>query len=223
MIGALPLLGSEGANLTKCNARKLDFPHWYNTPPGQNASPSFAWAFLTVPGYALLLSLRNQAKVTRKEFPVMVLIAVCGWLVANFATIANKVNASCNGTKDEHCPVPEVLQNHSYLYSALGSFTVGILANIYGRFFDGRSFVVAVPGILFQLPSGMTGSTTLWNFATLQDDGSGSGNTEVTSGLQIGAQLLNISLGIAIGLFASSLMMYFLGGHRVRGAGMFSF
>mgnify|MGYP001508397927 CR=1 FL=1 len=91
MIGALPLLGSEGANLTKCNARKLDFTHWYNTPPGQNASPSFAWAFLTVPGYALLLSLRNQAKVTRKEFPAMVLIAVCGWLVANFATIANKV------------------------------------------------------------------------------------------------------------------------------------
>ena len=223
MIGALPLLGSEGANLTKCNARKLDFPHWYNTPPGQNASPSFAWAFLTVPGYALLLSLRNQAKVTRKEFPAMVLIAVCGWLVANFATIANKVNSSCNGTKDEHCPVPEVLQNHSYLYSALGSFTVGILANIYGRFFDGRSFVVAVPGILFQLPSGMTGSTTLWNFATLQDDGSGSGNTEVTSGLQIGAQLLNISLGIAIGLFASSLLMFFLGGHRVRGGGMFSF
>ena len=112
-------------------------------------------AFLTVPGYATLLSLRNQAKATRKEFPVMILIAICGWLVSNFAMIADNVNSDCMGKSDGHCPVPEVLKDHTYLYSAMGSFTVGILSNIYGRFFDGRSFVVSVPGILYQLPTGI--------------------------------------------------------------------
>lgn len=228
MIGALPLLGSQDARLTECRAR-LDFPHWYNTPPGQGSSRSFAWAFLTVPMYSTFLSLRNQAKPTRKEFPAMVIIAICGWLVSNFAMIASKVNSECDPSNPGVCPVPEVLQSHAYLYSAMGSFTVGILSNIYGRFFGGRSFVVSVPGILYQLPTGMTGapgSTTLWNFGIKARDDQNpnvSGNEEVTSGLQIGAQLLNVSLGIAIGLFASSLVMFIIGGRKARGTGMLAF
>ena len=156
----------------------------------------------------------------------MILIAICGWLVSNFAMIADNVNSDCMGKSDGHCPVPEVLKDHTYLYSAMGSFTVGILSNIYGRFFDGRSFVVSVPGILYQLPTGMTGApdqAMLWNFASQRQSNSSAQSSEVTSGLQIGAQLLNISLGIAIGLFASSLLMFFLGGRKVRGGGMFSF
>ena len=225
MIGALPLMGSSSFDID-CKASRQTLSHWYNTPPGQSGSPSFAWAFLTVPGYATLLSLRNQAKATRKEFPVMILIAICGWLVSNFAMIADNVNSDCMGKSDGHCPVPEVLKDHTYLYSAMGSFTVGILSNIYGRFFDGRSFVVSVPGILYQLPTGMTGApdqANLWNFATNRQSSGNAQSSEVTSGLQIGAQLLNISLGIAIGLFASSLLMFFLGGRKVRGGGMFSF
>ena len=225
MIGALPLMGSSSFDID-CKASRKTLGHWYNTPPGQSGSPSFAWAFLTVPGYATLLSLRNQAKATRKEFPVMILIAICGWLVSNFAMIADNVNSDCMGKSDGHCPVPEVLKDHTYLYSAMGSFTVGILSNIYGRFFDGRSFVVSVPGILYQLPTGMTGApdqANLWNFASQSQSSGNAQSSEVTSGLQIGAQLLNISLGIAIGLFASSLLMFFLGGRKVRGGGMFSF
>ena len=72
----------------------------------------------------------------------------------------------------------------------------------------------------------MTGApdqANLWNFASQRQSDSSAQSSEVTSGLQIGAQLLNISLGIAIGLFASSLLMFFLGGRKVRGGGMFSF
>lgn len=220
MIGSLPLIqyGNHTVESTACNARNIpQFAHWYNTPPGgialtQQPSDSrrlygsLAWAFLCVPGYATLLSLRNQAKVVRKEFPVMVFIAVCGWVVSNFSVYAN---------------VPSALQSHAYLFSAMGSFTVGMLANIYGRIFDGRSFVVAVPGILYQLPSGMTGSVNLYSFATLRNNENGS--AEVSQGFQIGASLLNVSLGIAIGLFASSLLMFILGGRKVRIGGMFSF
>ncbi|KAL4402187.1 pheromone-regulated protein Prm10 [Malassezia pachydermatis] len=223
MIGALPLIkGDDDQGRAQCGARNhAQLMHWYNTMPGGKGKASFAWAFLTVPGYATLLSLRNQAKVTRKEFPTMVLIAISGWLVSNFAVIADNVTTGSN-------PVPSVLSQHPYLFSAMGSFTVGALANIYGRLFDGRSFVVAVPGILYQLPSGMTGGTaaspTFLSFATLAANSTGDSKTkEVTSGFQIGAQLLNVSLGIAIGLFASTLLMYFLGGRKVRGGGMFSF
>lgn len=221
MIGALPLVqfGNHTVDSTTCGAREIaQFSHWYNTPPGgqplssqqgnRHLYPSLAWAFLTIPGYAALLSLRNQAKIVRKEFPVMVLIAVCGWLVSNFSVFAS---------------VPAALQSHTYLFSAMGSFTVGTLANIYGRIFDGRSFVVAVTGILFQLPTGMTGTTTLYSFARLDNTNNGNGAAEVTQGFQIGATLLNVSLGIAIGLFASSLLMFILGGRKVRVGGMFSF
>lgn len=180
--------------------------HWYTT----KASPWFA--FLTVLGYSVMLSLRNQAKVTRKEFPVMVLIACGGWLVANYSQLMDKGDIS------------PVLTNQISLVAAMGSFTVGMLANLYGRFFDGRSFVVAVPGILYQLPSGLSGNgaSFITSFTTYSN-GTSSGVSEVSDGLSIGEQLLNVSLGIAIGLFCATIVMHFLGGRRVRGHGMFSF
>ena len=108
----------------------------------------------------------------------------------------------------------------------MGSFTVGILANIYGRIFDGRSFVVAVPGILFQLPSGLSGGASFLTQVTNSVASNFSQSTPestVGSGLQVGEQLLNVSLGIAIGLFASTILMHILGGSKIRGSNMFSF
>lgn len=222
MIGALPLLqGSDDASKTQCSTARSTFPAWYNKVPGSSSRVSFAWLVLVVPGYATLLSLRNQAKPTRKEFPTMVFIAVAGWVVSNFGIFADMTQTSTYKLTSMH----RTLDNHPYLYSTMGSFTIGVLANLYGQLFDGRSFVVAVPGILYQLPSGMSaGSTSFLNFATLQDSNTADNKSaEVTSGFQIGAQLLNVSLGIAIGLFAASLLIYFLGGRRARGRALFSF
>ncbi|WFD31614.1 hypothetical protein MSPP1_002653 [Malassezia sp. CBS 17886] len=197
-IGTAPVWSkAPGQRFLQCEPRN---EHWYTKLP-QNY-----WAFLTVPGYSICLSVRNQCKITRKEFPVMVLIACAGWVVSN-----NKVWAPPTNFQ-------EILQTQPYLVAAMGSFTVGILANTYGRVFDGRSFVVAVPGILYQLPSGLTGNVTFITGA----DSSGV-NNQVSNGFQIGEQLLNVALGIVIGLVCSTILMYILGGRKIRGAGMFSF
>lgn len=143
---------------------------------------------------------------------MMVLIACGGWLVANYSQLMDKGDIS------------PVLTNQISLVAAMGSFTVGMLANLYGRFFDGRSFVVAVPGILYQLPSGLSGNgASFITSFTSNSNGTSSGVSEVSDGLTIGEQLLNVSLGIAIGLFCATIVMHFLGGRRVRGHGMFSF
>lgn len=187
--------------------------HWYT------ATGSAWFGFLTVPGYAAMLSLRNQAKFNRKEFPAMVVIACAGWITSHIHVLMGKRRAN----------IAKALQM-PYMTAAMGSFTVGILANIYGRIFDGRSFVVAVPGILFQLPTGLDTSGTAASAGTngllngVKNDSSVDFSTNVVSnGFSIGEQLLSVALGITIGVFCSTIIMHILGGRKIRGGSMFSF
>ncbi len=159
------------------------------------------WAILTAPAYSICLSLRNQAKITRKEFPVMVLIACGGWACNHFAAKAT------------------ALSRRQDVTAALGSLAVGTMANVYGRIFDGRSFVVSVPGILFQLPSGLSNGGGLLNFASNQDS-----TSAFASGFTVAQSLVEVALGLTVGLFASTVLSYLLGGRKMRnGGGLFSF
>ena len=157
------------------------------------------YALLTVPGYSMCLSLRNHAKITRKEFPVMVLIAIAGWATNHFAAYQRN------------------LQNRQDFTSMLGSMAVGLLANIYGRVFDGRAFVVSVPGILYQLPSGLSNGGLL-NFANTSSDST----TAFNQGFAVASSLLQVAMGLTIGLFTSTVLTYALGGRKIRGGGLFS-
>ncbi|KAI9626930.1 hypothetical protein KEM48_010113 [Puccinia striiformis f. sp. tritici PST-130] len=98
--------------------------------------------------------------------------------------------------------------NRSDISSALGSFIVGFLANIYGRLFQGTSFIVALVPILFQLPSGL-GNGGLLYFANTSDS-----SHSFTSGFQVGQQLLEVSLGLVIGLFVATVLVYPFGNKR---------
>ncbi|PWN48540.1 DUF1212-domain-containing protein [Violaceomyces palustris] len=158
------------------------------------------WALLTTPGYSIALSLRNQVKINRKEFPVMVLIACAGWACNHFAAS----NPALSGRQD--------------ITSALGSLCVGILANIYGRMFDGRSFVVSVPGILYQLPSGLSNGGLL-KFADTTNS-----TSSYDSGFNVAQSLVEVALGLTVGLFAATTLSYMLGGRKMRNGGsLFSF
>jgi uncharacterized membrane protein YjjB (DUF3815 family) len=163
-------------------------------PPGiwwRQTVPLY-YALLTVPGFSISLSLRNQVKVNRKEFPVMVLIACAGWACNHFSATA------------------QALKGRQDITSALGSLCVGILANIYGRIFDGRAFVVAVPGesrdvaasgicsppplgILYQLPSGLSNGGLL-NFANVGEGSSATRN--FNSGFQVAQSLVEVAIGL---------------------------
>lgn len=168
---------------------------WWQSDVGE------VWSVLTAPAYSICLSLRNHAKVTRKEFPVMVLIACGGWACNHFAAKAR------------------ALSKRQDVTAALGSLAVGIMANLYGRIFDGRSFVVSVPGILYQLPSGLSNGGGLLNFANNSDSSSA-----FASGFTVAQSLVEVALGLTVGLFAATVLSYLLGGRKVRnGGGLFSF
>jgi uncharacterized membrane protein YjjB (DUF3815 family) len=133
------------------------------------------------------MSLRNQQPLFAKELvrslslspmiktnnqPVMVLIACAGW-VSNFYSA-------------------KAFPNRSDLTSAIGSFVVGTLGHIFGRFTKGSSFPVTVVGILFQLPSGLSNGG-IFSFAS--ENQSGSGNA-YSDGFQVAEQLVSVAIGL---------------------------
>ncbi|CAD6884752.1 unnamed protein product [Tilletia controversa] len=192
-------------NASYCDANHHDPSVWYRR------NVNLVWAFLTVPGFSAALSVRNQAKVTRKEFPVMVAIACAGWACNHFSSTA------------------KTLKGRQDITSALGSFAVGLLANMYGRFTGGRAFVVAVPGILYQLPSGLSNGGLL-NFvditantnATMATGGTTTGAFS-SSGFSVAASLIEVALGLTVGLFAATIVGHYLTSKRQRGTMVFSF
>ncbi|KAG6808326.1 hypothetical protein H0H93_000259, partial [Arthromyces matolae] len=104
--------------------------------------------------------------------PLLVGIACIGWVTNHFTGIA--------------------FGGQNNISSAVGAFAVGIVANLYARFFGGNAFVVMITGILFQLPSGL-GSGGLLNYVTLQTQGD---SNSYLSGFQ--TALLLISVGIEL-------------------------
>ncbi|KAG2071228.1 DUF1212-domain-containing protein [Suillus decipiens] len=160
-------------------------------------TPSLWWAFLSVPCYSLFLSLRFGAVFGRRELFLLVAISCIGWVTNHFV-----------GTK---------FPNQSDMSAAVGAFAVGLVSNLYGRFFEGNAFVVMITGILFQLPSGL-GSGGLFNFVVDQTSGSSS---SYLSGFNTALQLISTSVGLTVGLGISLVLVHPVQSKR-RAAGMFS-
>ncbi|KAH9058082.1 hypothetical protein EDB87DRAFT_1685728 [Lactarius vividus] len=171
----------------------------HSNAPWFRQTPSHYWAFLTVPMFALFLSLRNQAPWYRKELVQAVLVAIScvGWVTNHF------VSTRFPGQSD--------------ITAAVGAFAVGVVANIYGRIFNGNAFVVMITGILFQLPSGL-GNGGLLHFASQQASGN---STSYLSGFQVALQLVSVSIGLTVGL-GISLVLVFPIQSRKRKSGVFS-
>ncbi|KAG1824853.1 DUF1212-domain-containing protein, partial [Suillus subaureus] len=160
-------------------------------------TPSLWWAFLSVPCYSLFLSLRFGAVVGRRELFLLVAISCIGWVTNHFV-----------GVK---------FPNQSDISAAVGAFAVGLVSNLYGRFFEGNAFVVMITGILFQLPSGL-GNGGLFNFVVDQTSGSSS---SYSSGFNTALQLISTSVGLTVGLGISLVLVHPVQSRR-RAAGVFS-
>lgn len=180
-----------------CSGTHYDGAPWYLT------RPSSYWYFFTVPAFSFFLSLNLQQPVRgrtgRRELPVMMAFACAGWVTNYFGGRA--------------------FPGRSDIVSAIGSFCVGILGNIYGRVSKGASFPVMVTGILMQLPSGLK-EGGLFNFANDTDGGS---VAQWGTGFKVAGQLVSVAIGLTVGLFVAAVVMHPLGGSRRRGAGIFSF
>ena len=175
-------------NIIKGCYRHPQFP-WYLQP--------LPWwtQFLTVPLFGICLSLANLQPYRTKEFPVMVIIACVSYVT--------------NKAADHY------IFNRSEVVSAVGAFTVGMLGNIYSRKMGGTAFTSVVPGILFLVP---VSDDCLWSCSTLtafiQSGLSQAGGMTADNGIDIGSAMINVVIGITVGLFISQTVSYMFGSRR---------
>lgn len=184
-------LAISGGQDYQCTTLRLAAPWWRATIPAW-------WYFLTIPAYLLMLGLRNGQPLWRKETLIMLIIGSAGFS-ANFFS-------------------GKAFVNRADISSALGSFTVGFLGNVYGKFTKGSPFVVMVVGVLIQLPSGLSNNGGLLAFAS-----STSSTASYSAGFTTAENLVEIAVGLVVGLFISAAIVNFAGGGRRRGSNLSSF
>lgn len=162
------------------------------------------WRILFVPLFTLGLALVNQAHW--RQIPVMLLISSAGYTVTYF----------CNRR----------LTNAAELTSAIGAFVIGVLGNMYSRLGHGLAFAAMLPAIFVQVPSGVasqgsliagidTANNIVSNSSSASASSSSYGNVA-----SLGITMVQVSIGITVGLFVATLVIYPFGKKR---SGLFTF
>lgn len=185
---------------TTCSKPSVDF---FKSP--------YIQRFPFVAVMALLLVVVNQGRW--KQAPVMVTIALSGY-VTNFFCI-------------------QKLGSNSQVANTVGAFTIGIMGNLYSRLWHGHAATAILPGIFVLVPSGLAASGSIISGlesanmirANVSQPGragqfAGAGLSNQTAILNLGFGMVQIAIGITIGLFLAALFIYPYGKRR---SGLFSF
>ncbi|KAL4885756.1 hypothetical protein BJY04DRAFT_116810 [Aspergillus karnatakaensis] len=162
--------------------------------------------FCFVPLFVIFVAIINQAKF--KQLPVMIVIALSGYVTNYFST-----------TK---------LGSNSEVANTVGAFTIGLLGNLYSRLWRGHAAAAILPAIFVLVPSGLASSGSLiagLNYADSVREGIKNGTTanissQDTSIASLGFGMVQIAIGITVGLFVSALVVYPFGKRR---SGLFNF
>ncbi|WWC88855.1 uncharacterized protein L201_003770 [Kwoniella dendrophila CBS 6074] len=153
------------------------------------------YLILFIPIFSVLLSMWNMQPLRSRQLPVMCVICCMGYLT----------NALAN----------HYIFDRSDVVSALGAFVIGVMGNIYSRVFGGTAFTSMVPGVLFLVPSGIAAAGGLAMTTNPHHSDS------YSQGLIIGFRMVQVAIGITVGLFGSGLLIYSFG--RKKGAALFAF
>lgn len=173
------------------------------------------WRWLFVPPFALCLAIINQAKW--KQLSMMLIIAFVGYVVNFFSTKAFPASAQLSNT--------------------LGALAVGVIGNLYSRMRHGVAAAALLPAIFVQVPSGLAASGSLLSGLNTADqitnrtaNGtslSGTSSVAITTGedlntivFNVAYSMIQVAIGITVGLFLSALIIYPFGKRR---SGLFSF
>ncbi|KAH7350928.1 hypothetical protein BKA65DRAFT_396944 [Rhexocercosporidium sp. MPI-PUGE-AT-0058] len=197
------LLDANASSQTTCSNQLGDF---------------YKWPFVVL--FTLCLCIINQAKW--KQMPVMLVIAFAGYVVNFFS--AKKFPSSAQ------------------ISNTFGALAVGVLGNLYSRLRHGVAAAALLPAIFVQVPSGLAASgsllaglstadqitnTTTYANGTAKLTGNLTSTVSVTSAgdlntivFNVGYSMIQVAIGITVGLFLSALIVYPLGKRR---SGLFSF
>ncbi|ODV79471.1 pheromone-regulated membrane [Suhomyces tanzawaensis NRRL Y-17324] len=166
---------------------------------GDDHSMDDKWKILFVPMFSLSLGLINQARW--QQLPVMIFISCVGYIGNYFA--------------GKH------FSTVTEFTACIGAFIIGVLGNLYSRIWKGMAVSAMLPAIFVQVPSGIASQSSLVSGIqaadqiTKSNDSSADGNATVSSGsLSFGQTMVEVSIGISVGLFAAALVVYPLGKKR---------
>lgn len=165
------------------------------TTCSQSVSPWFR--FLFVPAFSIGLALINQARWS--QLPVMTFISCCGYVVTYFSGLH--------------------FTNSTEFTSSMAAFVIGILGNLYSRIWKGLAVSAMLPAIFVQVPSGVASQSSLLAGVTSANLIVNNGTSTVvedssTSSVSFGITMIEVSIGISVGLFASALFVYPFGKKR---------
>lgn len=169
-------------------------------------SSEYLQHFPFVPIFAMFLAIINQAKW--KQTPMMIFIAVCGYITNYFST--------------------KKLGSNSEVANTVGAFTIGVLGNLYSRVWHGHAAAAILPGIFVLVPSGLASSGSLIagiRYAdqvrqNLHNDNDNVSTSQSLSVASLGFGMIQVAIGITVGLFIAALVVYPYGKRR---SGLFSF
>lgn len=174
--------------------------------------------------FTFCLTTINQSKW--RQIPVMLLISLCGYLTTYCST--------------------KRFGSNTQVVNALGAFVIGVMGNLYSRLRHGLAAAAILPAIFVQVPSGLAASGSLVSGITSADEinhntsfysiiNNGTqgfleaqhnmslyGSSKMYSGVvfDIGYGMVQVAIGITVGLFLAALVVYPLGKKR---SGLFSF
>ena len=189
------------------NTRCAPSPHAIENPYLQR----FPFVVLS----ALWLAIAHQGKW--KQAPVMMFIAIAGYIVNFFST--------------------KRLGSNTQVANTLGAFTIGILGNLYSRICHGHAATAILPAIFILVPSGLAATGSLISGVEYADQirGNVTGDTKNSSNpshsvtltgstddavFNLGYGMVQVAIGITVGLFLAALIIYPYGKRR---SGLFSF
>uniref|UniRef100_A0A093XHG2 Pheromone-regulated membrane protein 10 n=1 Tax=Talaromyces marneffei PM1 TaxID=1077442 RepID=A0A093XHG2_TALMA len=185
-------------------------------PPWPISNP-YIQRFPFVVAMTIWIVVINQGKF--KQAPVMMVIAFVGYVVNYFST--------------------KRIGSNSEVANTLGAFVIGILGNLYSRLWHGHAATAILPAIFVLVPSGLAASGSLIsgiasadqirsNVSTPKNQTSTGGGgepgvvsaTSNTSVFNLGFGMVQVAIGITVGLFMAALVVYPFGKRR---SGLFSF
>lgn len=154
--------------------------------------------------FTLCLAIVNQAKP--KQLPWMLGISWIGYCANYFASM-----------KFIYTPIANMIS----------AFAIGLASHLYSRLFHGVAAAVMLPAIFVLVPSGLAASGGLSAGLTVANDQRFNTTTSAASAtaysgtiFDVASSMIQLAIGLSVGLFVSALCMYPFGKKR---SGIFSF
>lgn len=175
-------------------------------------STGLQWMF--VPLFTWCLIIVNQGRWKQMFF--MIVIAFAGYIVNHYSA--------------------RYLNSNVQVSQTVAALAIGVMANLYSRLGHGLAATALLPAIFVQVPSGLAAGASLIsglksaNQMNRSSDGTGqtfnvtnpdiTGIPDTNIMFMVGYGMIQVAIGITVGLFLSALVVYPFGKKR---SGLFSF